>query len=115
MRAATTQHFEKRVKKRNLQWVNWPGLPIQLIPACSQSEPIRHAIQQLSRLPGIGEKTATRLVYWLLRAPEGTPAQLVQALLAIRRTEGMVNAATSVGTTRANIVYETVLTPVLWS
>ena len=46
----------------------------------SQSEPIRQAIQQLSRLPGIGEKTATRLVYWLLRAPEGTPAQLATAL-----------------------------------
>ncbi len=40
-------------------------------------------MQQLSRLPGIGEKTATRLVYWLLRAPRGTVRALVDALVAL--------------------------------
>ena len=30
------------------------------------SSPIDHAIHQLSRMPSIGEKTATRLIYWLL-------------------------------------------------
>jgi len=33
-------------------------------------DPIRAAIVQLKRLPGVGEKTATRFVYWLLRKPE---------------------------------------------
>jgi recombination protein RecR len=34
-------------------------------------------------MPGIGEKTATRLVYWLLRAPEGTGQEIADALLAL--------------------------------
>lgn len=35
------------------------------------SDPLRRCIAQLSRFPGIGERTATRLAYWLLRqAPE---------------------------------------------
>lgn len=46
----------------------------------SESDPIREAVRQLRRLPGIGEKTATRLVYWLLRAPEGTAEGIGQAL-----------------------------------
>ena len=46
-------------------------------------DPIRRAVQQLSRLPGIGEKSATRLAYWLLRAPEGTAQELADALVAL--------------------------------
>jgi recombination protein RecR len=42
-------------------------------------------VQQLSRLPGIGEKTATRLVYWMLRAPPGTVADLSAALLELEQ------------------------------
>lgn len=43
-------------------------------------DPIHEAVRQLRRLPGIGEKTATRLVYWLLRAPEGTADDIAAAL-----------------------------------
>jgi recombination protein RecR len=43
-------------------------------------DPIKLAVQQLRRLPGIGQKTATRLVYWMLRAPEGTVSALASAL-----------------------------------
>lgn len=46
-------------------------------------DPIRAAVQQLRRLPGIGEKTATRLVYWLLRSPTGTPSEIASALAAL--------------------------------
>jgi recombination protein RecR len=46
-------------------------------------DPIGEAVQQLKRFPGIGEKTATRLVYWLLRAPEGTATEMATALLAL--------------------------------
>jgi len=49
----------------------------------SEPDPIRVAVRQLSRFPGIGQKTATRLVYWLLRAPEGTPAEIGNALLEL--------------------------------
>ncbi len=44
------------------------------------ADPIRDTVRQLRRLPGIGEKTATRLVYWLLRAPEGTAEEIGAAL-----------------------------------
>jgi len=44
-------------------------------------DPIRLAVRQLARLPGIGEKTATRLVYWMLTAAEGTPAEIGAALI----------------------------------
>lgn len=47
------------------------------------SDPIRLAVQQLRRFPGIGEKTATRLVYWLLRAPQGTATDIANALVAL--------------------------------
>jgi recombination protein RecR len=44
------------------------------------NDPIRKAVRQLSRLPGIGEKSATRLVYWMLTQPGDVPAQLAAAL-----------------------------------
>jgi recombination protein RecR len=37
-------------------------------------------IEQLSRLPGIGPKTASRLTYFLLRAPDEQSLSLAQAL-----------------------------------
>ncbi|MGC6493699.1 MAG: recombination mediator RecR [Myxococcota bacterium] len=46
----------------------------------STNDPIREAVRALRRLPGIGEKTATRLVYWLLRAPDGTVPGIAHAL-----------------------------------
>ncbi|NOY24505.1 MAG: recombination protein RecR [Oligoflexia bacterium] len=36
----------------------------------SHRDPMRHAIIQMSRFPGIGQRTAQRLVYWLLRQPK---------------------------------------------
>ena len=49
----------------------------------SEENAIRRAVQQLARLPGIGEKTATRLVYWMLRAPAGTAGDIAEALSAL--------------------------------
>lgn len=57
----------------------------------TDSDPLRSAIQQLSRLPGVGEKTATRLVYWLLRAPSGTGREIAEALLGLE--EGVKECA----------------------
>lgn len=45
-------------------------------------DPIREAVRQLRRLPGLGEKSATRLVYFLLRTP-GTARDLSAALAAL--------------------------------
>jgi recombination protein RecR len=50
-------------------------------------DPIRRLVQELSRLPGIGEKTATRLAFHLIRIASGHGRQqvtdLAQALLDV--------------------------------
>jgi recombination protein RecR len=46
--------------------------------------PIARLIQQLAKLPGIGEKTATRLAFHVLRAPEAHARELAQAILEVR-------------------------------
>ncbi|MEW6716880.1 MAG: recombination mediator RecR [Chloroflexota bacterium] len=48
-------------------------------------EPIQTLITAFSRLPGIGPKTAARLTFYLLRAPEDLNRDLVGALEAIRK------------------------------
>lgn len=47
-------------------------------------DPIRRCVQQLSRLPGIGEKTAWRLTWWLLRADRALVEDLSAALGELR-------------------------------
>lgn len=46
----------------------------------SGPDPIREAVRQLRRLPGVGEKSALRLVYFLLRSPPGTAGDIARAL-----------------------------------
>ena len=41
-------------------------------------------IEAFSRLPGIGSKTASRLTYYLLRAPEAVSETLAQALIELK-------------------------------
>lgn len=45
------------------------------------ADPIKRLVQHLSRLPGIGEKTATRLAFHLVRGPKAQVTELAQALL----------------------------------
>ena len=47
-------------------------------------EPIENLILALERLPGIGPKTASRLAFFLLRAPEEIPEQLAEALTGLK-------------------------------
>ena len=47
-------------------------------------EPVARLIESLARLPGIGPKTAQRLTYHILRAPEGEARALAAALIAVR-------------------------------
>jgi recombination protein RecR len=43
-------------------------------------DPLRRAVAQLARFPGIGERTATRLCYWLLRQPPEVCREIGEAL-----------------------------------
>jgi recombination protein RecR len=47
-------------------------------------EPVARLIEAFARLPGVGPKTAQRLTYHLLRAPEGEARALAAALVAVR-------------------------------
>jgi recombination protein RecR len=47
-------------------------------------DPIQNLIVALERLPGIGPKTASRLAFYLLRAPEEVSSQLAEALTDIK-------------------------------
>jgi len=47
-------------------------------------EPIHNLVNALSRLPGIGPKTASRLAFYLLRAPEEVSGDLAQALFQLK-------------------------------
>jgi recombination protein RecR len=47
-------------------------------------EPVAKLIDEFSRLPGIGPKTASRLAFYLLRAPEEQASSLADALRELR-------------------------------
>lgn len=46
--------------------------------------PVERLVQAFSRLPGVGPKTASRLTYYLLRAPAEESRELAQALEGLR-------------------------------
>jgi recombination protein RecR len=47
-------------------------------------EPVQNLINAFARLPGIGPKTASRLTFYLLRAPEEISTQLAEALTTLK-------------------------------
>jgi len=49
------------------------------------AEPIAQLVEQLKRLPGIGQKTAVRLAFHLLRQPQEEVQQLADALVAAKK------------------------------
>lgn len=49
-----------------------------------QKDPIKRLIYYMSRLPGIGEKTATRLSYHILRSPDAYVRSLAQSLIDVK-------------------------------
>jgi len=50
--------------------------------------PIQSLISALERLPGIGPKSASRLAFFLLRAPEEVSGQLASALTGLKSSTG---------------------------
>lgn len=51
-------------------------------------EPLQNLITAFERLPGIGPKSASRLAFHLLRAPEDISQSLAEALLALKSQTG---------------------------
>jgi recombination protein RecR len=48
-------------------------------------DPLERCIQQLARFPGIGQRTATRLAYWLVRQEPHVAAEIASAIEALPR------------------------------
>ncbi len=48
------------------------------------AEPLARLIQEFKRLPGIGQKSAQRLAFYVLRASRDDAAHLAQALLDVK-------------------------------
>jgi len=48
------------------------------------SPPIERVVAALKRLPGIGEKSATRLAFFLLGAPDGLVSELAESLRRLK-------------------------------
>ena len=46
---------------------------------------INRLIQELNKLPGVGPKSAQRLAYYLMRAPQEQATQLAEAILSIKQ------------------------------
>jgi recombination protein RecR len=57
----------------------WEGELSAAVP-----QPVERLIEALSRLPGIGPKTASRLTYYLIKAPERESLELSQAIESMR-------------------------------
>jgi len=53
--------------------------------------PIRRLIRELSRFPGIGEKTATRLAAFILHAPEEDARRLAESILKVKEKIRLCN------------------------
>jgi recombination protein RecR len=51
-------------------------------------EPIQNLITAFERLPGIGPKSASRLAFYLLRAPEDVARSLAESLIAFKEQTG---------------------------
>ena len=54
------------------------------------ARPVANLIEILSRLPGVGPKTASRLTFYLLREPNGLAIALAEALAGAQRRHGPV-------------------------
>lgn len=52
-------------------------------------EPIQNLINAFERLPGIGPKSASRLVFFLLRSPDDTAQMLSKALSGLKERTGL--------------------------
>jgi len=59
-------------------------------------EPLARLIQELKRLPGIGQKSAQRVAFHLLRAPREDAERLAQAVLDVKDKLGLCGVCNNI-------------------
>ena len=62
-------------------------------------EPIARLVEAFNKLPGIGPKSAQRLVYYLLRRPDEEAQILADALVALKEKIGLCSVCFNITTT----------------
>lgn len=60
------------------------------------AEPVARLIEEFNKLPGIGPKSAQRLTYYLLRAPEGEVKALAEAILSVKEKIGLCSVCLNI-------------------
>ncbi|MCX6637979.1 MAG: recombination mediator RecR, partial [Acidobacteria bacterium] len=60
------------------------------------AEPLARLIQEFKRLPGIGQKSAQRLAFHVLRAPRDDAGRLAQALLDVKDKLGLCSVCNNI-------------------
>jgi recombination protein RecR len=60
------------------------------------AEPLARLIQEFKRLPGIGQKSAQRLAFHVLRTPREDAGRLAQALLDVKDNLGICEACNNI-------------------
>ena len=60
------------------------------------AEAVYKLIQEFNKLPGIGPKSAQRLTYYLLRAPEEQTKLLADAILSVKQKTGLCSVCFNV-------------------
>ena len=68
-------------------------------------EPVQKLINAFERLPGIGPKSASRLTFYLLRAPEDVSRQLAEALSLLKNATSLCEKCFNI-TTSGNAICE---------
>ena len=60
------------------------------------ADPIKRLVQSLSRLPGVGEKTATRLAFHLVRGPNAQARELAEAIIDVVERIGLCSVCMNI-------------------
>jgi recombination protein RecR len=60
------------------------------------AEPLARLIQEFKRLPGIGQKSAQRIAFHVLRAPREDAEQLAQAVLDVKNKLGLCSVCNNI-------------------
>lgn len=68
------------------------------------AEPIARLIEELSRLPGIGPKSAARLAYFLLQADNEKTESLAHAILGVKRNLSLCSTCFNITDTSPCII-----------
>lgn len=63
------------------------------------AEPVSRLIGELSKLPGIGPKSAARLAYHFLRSPEADARDLAEAIIAVKEKTVLCSSCQNVADT----------------